>query len=241
MSGSTVTWVCWSFVNTTPNADLDAQPLFVQVGSASKHFKNNNVVSSNCLPEVFKHGDRKVNHRLHRFIPDVCSAQCVPQQWKEANIVMVYKRNRGTSDWGNYHGTSLLAVAGKVFDSLLAKVSRMLQLETQCGFRNLRNATDIIFVSRLFKQKSRVQHIDIYIAFIDLAKVFNIFNRDILWRILVKCGCPPTFRAIIRFFTPNMYARVVSTGLVYDAFKVNVGGKQDCVLATNLFNIYIAA
>lgn len=154
---------------------------------------------------------------------------------------MVYKRNRDTSDCGNYHGTSLLAVAGKVFDSiflqsLLAKVVRMLQLETQCDFRNLRNTTDIIFVAHLLKQKCRVQHIDIYIAFVNLAKVSNIVNRDILWRILVKYGCPPKFH-YQRFFPPSVYARMVSTGLLS---KVNVGVKQGCVLATSLFNIYLA-
>lgn len=53
--------------------------------------------------------------------------------------------------------------------------------------------------------------------------------------------CPPKFRAIIRFFTPNVYARVVSRGLVSYAFKVDVGVKQDCVIATNLFNIYLTA
>lgn len=38
-----------------------------------------------------------------------------------------------------------------------------------------------------------------------------------------------------------MYARVVSRGLVSYAFKVDVGVKQDCVIATNLFNIYLTA
>ena len=78
--------------------------------------------------------------------------------------------------------------------------------ESQCGFRRARSITDMIFVARLLQEKSREQHRDLFIAFIDLAKAFDTVIRDLLWQVLGQFGCPPHFLSILREFHIDMSA-----------------------------------
>ena len=62
--------------------------------------------------------------------------------------------------------------------------------ESQCGFRANRGTADMIFCARQIQEKSREQHKDLYMVFIDLTKAFDSINRTGLWSLLAKFGCP---------------------------------------------------
>ena len=73
--------------------DLEQSPTFHEIYVAMKGLKNNKAAGPDGLPaEVFKHGGYHLLHRRHRFITSAWSSGCVPQQWKDATIVTVYKR-----------------------------------------------------------------------------------------------------------------------------------------------------
>ena len=78
-------------------------------------------------------------------------------------------------------------------------------------------------------------------AFVDLTKAFDTVNRDLLWNILRKFGCPPTFIAILQQFHTGMCAQVVMAGSQSSSFPVEVGVKQGCVLAPIIFNLLLVA
>ena len=100
---------------------------------------------------------------------------------------------------------------------------------------------DMIFVARLLQEKCREQHRNLYLAFIDLTKAFDTVNRDLLWMVLSKFGCPPHFLTILREFHDGMKARVVIGGQESDPFEVLAGVKQGCVLAPVIFNLFLVA
>lgn len=59
------------------------------------------------------------------------NAQCVSQQWKDANIIMVYKRKENKADCGKQRGISLLVVhASILLQRLLAIVLYFLLPDT---------------------------------------------------------------------------------------------------------------
>ena len=95
----------------------------------------------------------------------------------------------------------------------------------------------MIFVARQLQEKCREQHQDLYMAFVDLTKAFDTFNRDLLWNILHKFGCPPTFIAILQQFHTRMCAQVIMAGSQSSCIPVEVGVKQGCVLAPIIFNL----
>jgi len=116
---------------------------------------------------------------------------------------MIYKKKGDRAICGNSRGISLLSVAGKLLARvmlirLLTYVFDTVVPEAQCGFRRARSTTDMIFVARLLQEKCKEQHGDLFIAFIDLTKAFDSVDRDLLWQVLGKFGCPPHFHSISR-------------------------------------------
>ena len=95
----------------------------------------------------------------------------------------------------------------------------------------------MIFVARQLQEKCREQHEDIYLASIDLTKAFDTVNRDLLWNILRKFGCPPT--AMLQQFHTVMCAQVVMACSQSFSFPVEVGVKQGCVIAPIIFNLLL--
>ena len=87
----------------------------------------------------------------------ICSADCtnkspmtawdvgyVPQAWKGASIVTIYKKGDRTN-CGNCRGISLLSIAGKIIARILFDRRPEVIPETQCGFRDNRSNVDVIF------------------------------------------------------------------------------------------------
>ena len=124
---------------------------------------------------------------------------------------------------------------------LLEHVVYLVLPESQCGFRRGRSTIDMIFVDRQRQKKYCEQHQDLYMAFVDLTKAFDTVNRDLLWNILHKFGCPLTFIAILQQFHTSMFAHVVMDGSQTSSIPVEVGVKQGCVLASTIFNLFLVA
>ena len=165
---------------------------------------------------------------------------------KMQNIILVYKQNVDRAKRGNSRGISLLPVAGNVLakiklNRLLEHVVDLVLPESQCGFRRGRSTIDMIFVARQLQDKCRQQHKDLWMTFVDLTKAFDTVNRDLLWNILRKFGCPPSFFAILQKFHTCMCAQVVMAGSQSSSFPVEVGVKQGCVLAPIIFNLLLVA
>ena len=82
---------------------------------------------------------------LHQLITNAWKVGSVPQAWKDASIVTIYKKGDRT-DCGNYRGISLLSIAGKNFTWILLNrlsthITPEVVPETQCGFRGNRSTT----------------------------------------------------------------------------------------------------
>ena len=99
----------------------------------------------------------------------------------------------------------------------------------------------MIFCARQIQEKSREQHKDLYMVFIDLTKAFDSINRTGLWSHLAKFGCPSKLTNIIKQLHGGMMGRVCADGKESDGFDVTAGIKQGCVIAPSLFSLFFAA
>ena len=78
----------------------------------------------------------------------------------------------------------------------------------------------------------------LYIAFMDFVKAFDTVNRELLFIILRKLGCPPKFIRIIKKLYTDVHARLIVDGELTQSLEYNSGVKQGCKLAPTLFGIY---
>nr|VZI52008.1 unnamed protein product [Spirometra erinaceieuropaei] len=81
----------------------------------------------------------------------------------------------------------------------------------------------------------------LYSNFVGLTKAFGTVNREGLWKIMQKFGCPERFTQMVRQLHDGMMARVTDNGAVSEAFAVTNGVKQGCVLAPTLFSLMFSA
>ena len=66
---------------------------FDEVVEAILSLKDNRTDGPDNIPaEVIKHGGCALQRRLHNFIQECWSAKSLSQQWKNANIILVYKQ-----------------------------------------------------------------------------------------------------------------------------------------------------
>ena len=225
--------------------ELDNPPTFEEVNLAIEGLKPRKSPGPDGVPsELLRGGGAGIRTFIHSVIGEIWSGADIPNSWRDALLITIYKNKGDRALCSNSRGIALLGTAGKVLARILLKrlvasVSESLMPETQCGFRSGRSTVDMIFAARQLMEKTREQHRNLYIAFVDLSKAFDSVDRELLWSVLRRCGCPPRFIQIIRGLHDGMRLRVRYGGDVSEPFEVSRGVKQGCVLAPVLFNIYV--
>lgn len=223
--------------------DLDKVPSLQEVENAIKQLKNNKAAGSDGIPaEFFKEGGRLLAEHTLMLIVKIWNTETIPSDLRDALIVTIFKKGDRT-DCGNYRGITILSIAGKILARILS--NRLVPLaedclpETQCGFRPNRSTTDMIFCARQMQEKCKEQHHHLYMAFIDLVKAFDSVNRDALWKILAKIGCPQKYINIVRLLHDDMNGMVLVNNNPGENFEISAGVKQGCVIAPTLFSIFV--
>ena len=129
---------------------LDEIPTMDEMARAIAGLKDGKAPGGDGIPaEVWKHGGDNLFSRLHQLNSNAWQMGCVPQAWKDASIITIYKKGDRT-DCGNYRGISLLTIAGKIFARILLNIisthiTPEVVPETQCGFSGNRSTIDMIF------------------------------------------------------------------------------------------------
>ena len=76
----------------------------------------NRSLGADGLPaEIFQHGGELLLFKLGDFIRLCWKLEDVLQNFKDANIIHIYKKKGSQSDCNNHRGISLLSVAGKLW------------------------------------------------------------------------------------------------------------------------------
>nr|VZI08871.1 unnamed protein product [Spirometra erinaceieuropaei] len=229
------------------NVDLDPPPSLQETIRAVQQLSSGKAPGSDASPaEVYKHGGPQLMDRLTALFQEMWRQGEVPQDFKGATIAHLYKRKGNRQVCDNHRGISLLNIAGKIFaDILLNRLNNHLEQgllpESQCGFRRHRGTTDMIFAARQLQEKCQEMRTHLYSTFVDLTKAFDTVNREGLWKIMQKFGCPERIIQMVRQLHDSIMARVADNGAVSAAFAVTNGVKQGCMLTPTLFSLMFSA
>ena len=229
------------------NERMSALPTLEETEKATKQLSSGKAPGTDAIPaEVYKDGGPALTEKLHQLFHLIWHQEKVPQDFKDASIIHLYKRKGNKQACDNHRGISLLSIAGKILSRILLNrlnthLEDGLLPESQCGFRKERGTTDMIFAARQLQEKCQEQNVDLYSTYVDLTKAFDTVSREGLWKIMAKFGCPEKFITIVRELHDGMLARVQDNGETSEPFPVSNGVKQGCVLAPTLFSLMFSA
>ena len=83
---------------------IESPPSYTEVTDAIKKLKNNRCAGEDGVPaEIFKHAGDALKKKLHELVIQVWDVADVPQGWKNALIIKLYKKG-DTMNCGNYRG-----------------------------------------------------------------------------------------------------------------------------------------
>ena len=101
----------------------------------------------------------------------------------------------------------------------------------QTGFRKDRGTRDQIANIHWIIEKAREFQKNIYICFIDYAKVFDCVDHNKLWKILKQMGIQDHLTCLLRNEYAGQEATVRTGHGTADLFQVKKGVHQGCILA----------
>ncbi|GFN82466.1 hypothetical protein PoB_000897200 [Plakobranchus ocellatus] len=183
--------------------ELDEIPSLEETIEAISQLKSRKAAGVDSIPpEIWKDGGPTLHIALHNLLVCCWEKGKLPQDFRDAVIITIFKNKGEKSDCSNYRGITLLSIAGKVLarvllNRLIPTIAEENLPESQCGFRTNRGTTDMVFVLRQLQEKCREQNKGLYATFVDLTKAFDTVSRTGLWLILERLGCPPKFLQMV--------------------------------------------
>ena len=151
-------------INRLPQVEcsvlLDEFPTVSKIVSTIKLLSSGKAPGSDAIPaEIYKAGDPTVAEKLTLLFHIMWRKEAIPQEFKGATIIHLFKRKGNSQVFDNHRGISLLSIAGKILASILLNhlnehlAQSGLLPESQCGFRKDRETTDMIFTARQLQEK----------------------------------------------------------------------------------------
>jgi len=179
--------------------------------------------------------------KLHEIISQAWVQGQVPQDWRNATIVPIFKKGN-KKQCSNYRGISLLSVPGKVYARVLLDrlklITDSLIDEAQAGFRTGRGVRDHLFVMSQILEKCYEFDVTSHFVFIDLEKAFDRVPRARMTTVLREAGVQGKLLQAVSALHEENQCRVRVRGHLSKPFTQKVGVRQGCVLAPALFTLY---
>ena len=218
-----------------------SSPAKCEIQAAIRHLKNGRAPGEDGIyPEFLKCADGEIAEMFEPVFRRVWESGLIPQEWKDAIILPVYKGKGSRTSCNSYRPISLLSVPGKVF--VIVLISRIKQLlldkrrPNQSGFTPNRSCTDAILALRILGDIHRAFSRPLYVAYLDIESAFDSVDRGALWKLLQGKGVPKKILDLLRQLHSDNWAKVRSDQLLSESFRETSGVRQGCVAAPWLFN-----
>ena len=117
-------------------------------------------------------------------------------------VMSLLPKKGDLSNPNKWRGISLLCVASKIVSSVLAtrlgKHFLDIGLDEQCGGVFGKGCVDGTFNVKQALHALSQHGADCYVIFADLVKAYDTVDRELLWKIMARCGCPEELIFVLR-------------------------------------------
>jgi hypothetical protein len=196
-------------------------------------------------PVLLHHLGPRMYAVLARLFEISWSNGVLPTQWREANVIALYKGSGDRSTAASYRPISMTSAIIRVFERLIrTKLTALLEgrrqfSDEQFGFRAQRSTSDAI-AQLIHCIRSAYEHSAMLpVTFLDLRKAFDrVWHERLLVR-LAEAGVKGRAWRWIAGFLADRRFRVVDRSVASDWLPSLHGVPQGCVLSPTLFLVFI--
>jgi len=193
---------------------------------------------------MLKESARSIAPSLHRLIQLSLTTQYVPQCWKEANVIPIYKKGN-KSLCNNYRPISLLNITAKVCEKVIFKhlfnyiKDNDLITRHQSGFMpGDSTVNQLVYMYNLFA-KALNDKKDIQLVFCDQSKAFDkVWHPGLIYK-LQTFGISGPILEWFNSYLSNRRQRVVIANATSTWKTIKSGVPQGSILGPLLFLIHI--
>ena len=237
---------CHAVDKDSISEELNCDFTYEEILENIKNLKNNKSSGlDQIINEYLKNSPKPVILIIVKLFNIVFRTGVVPSDWCSGFINPIFK-NKGSSKCAdNYRGITLLSCIGKLFTSSMNSrlikfaIKRGLIGEEQAGFRPGYGTQDHIFVLDALIHLYKARYEQLYCAFIDYRKAFDLINRSFLWMKLIENEINGNFINVIY----NLYLHAkscVKKGKDFSEFFLcNIGVRQGENLSPILFSFFL--
>nr|VZI52208.1 unnamed protein product [Spirometra erinaceieuropaei] len=127
------------------NVGLDLPPSLQETIRAVQQLSSGKAPGSDAIPaEVYKHGGPQLMDHLTALFQEMWRQGEVPQDFKDATIVHLYKRKGNRQVCDNHRGISLLNIAGKIFARILKMYKAVILPTLRLNWQDRIPDTDVL-------------------------------------------------------------------------------------------------
>ena len=196
-------------------------------------------------PAMLTHLGDKAKCKLLNIFNNSWKSGKIPQIWKKASMVPIYKKGKDKKQASSYRPISLTSSVGKLMERMInARLTWYLErnqliCQEQAGFRPYYSTEDHVtyiaqYIEDGFQEKKHTLAV-----WVDLEKAFDKVWKDGLRLKLKQCGIQGNMYRWISGYLTNRKARVQVNGKLSKEKSLKEGVPQGGVLSPTLFLIYV--
>lgn len=188
--------------------------------------------------ELYTYGGNSLMSLLNRLVSRCYNFAEVPEDWKTALIVPIFKNKGACNEISNHRPIALTCVMRRIYERILLRdliIPSTRLDDRQGGFREHRSCLDQVFALH----ETFTTHQGLHCILLDMRAAYDLVLRPLLWVKLERLGVDrATIYRITTLFDSNKSNLVIKNKKSRDILN-SLGLLQGSSLSPKLFNMFI--